>query len=307
MLEVVEDEQRALVGVVGLREAERLQGDRQHEVRIGQGCERDEMHPVGELVQELRSDLQCETCLARAAGAGDRHQPDAPEQVLDLELLDHASDERMRRLGQVRSVEAPERRKRAAPELVDALRAGQVLQAVLAEIDDLVLVHEQVACRVRQENLPAVAGGGDPSGAVHVHSDVALLRQQRLARVDAHPHADAVLLQKSLRAAGSGRRVARPAEGDEEGIALGVDLDAVMRLPGPAQGRAVELQLSRRTPPAPSSPSSDVEPSTSVKRKVTVPEGRGRMSRGSPHCATLASAPGIVTSAGRAPSPRWSV
>ena len=121
---------------------------------------------------------------------------------------------------------------------------------MLAEIDDLVLVREQVARRVRQENLPTVAGGGDPGRTVHVHSDVALVRQQRLARVDAHPHGDAVLLKKSLRVAGRGRRVARTAEGDEEGVALGVDLDAVVRLPRLAQGRAVELQLSgvRRRP-----------------------------------------------------------
>ena len=250
VLEVVEDEQRAPVGIVGLREAERLQGDRQHEVRIGQCCERDEMHPVGELVQELGGDLERETRLARAAGAGDGHEPDAPEQILDLELLDHASDERMRRLRQVRSVEAPERRKRAEPQLVDALRAGQVLQAVLAEIDDLVLVDEQVARRVREENLPAVPGGRDPGGAVHVHAHIAVLRQQRLARMDAHPHADAVLLQESLRRAGRARRIARPAEGDEEGVALGVDLDARRATPRPGARLRGGAPARWRRPPA---------------------------------------------------------
>ena len=175
MLEVVEDEQRPLVGVVRLREAERLQCDRQHEARVGERRERDEVDAVGELVQQLGCDLQGQPRLAGAAGARDRHQPGAPEQVLHLQLLDDAADERMRRLRQVRPVQAPERGERAETELVDALRPGEVLQPVLAEIDDLLLVREQVARRIRQEHLPSVPGGRDPGCAMDVHPHVAVL------------------------------------------------------------------------------------------------------------------------------------
>ena len=67
VLEVVEDEQRPPIGVVGLREPERLQGDRENEPRVGQARERDEVDTVRELVRELGRDLQRQARLARAA------------------------------------------------------------------------------------------------------------------------------------------------------------------------------------------------------------------------------------------------
>ena len=54
----------------------------------------------------------------------------------------------------------------------------------------LQLVGDEVAGRLRDEDLAAVAGRADPGRPVDVESDVALGRGPRLARVEAHPVAD---------------------------------------------------------------------------------------------------------------------
>ena len=66
-------------------------------------------------------------------------------------------------------------------------------------------------------------------------------------------------------------------EGDEEGVALRVDLDAAVReRQASRRSRAGARQAPSAYASAPSSCRSFVEPSTSVKRKVTVPVGRSR-------------------------------
>ena len=63
-------------------------------------------------------------------------------------------------------------------DLVEADRSRDVLEPVLAEIDQavselLLLVLEQALCRLRDEDLTAVAGGTDAAGAVDRESGVA--------------------------------------------------------------------------------------------------------------------------------------
>ena len=64
-----------------------------------------------------------------------------------------------------------DRRELLEAELVEALGPGQVLEALLAEVEELDLRHE-LARHLRDEHLAAVAGGGDARGAVDVHADV---------------------------------------------------------------------------------------------------------------------------------------
>src|SRR4029079_2033218 len=73
-------------------------------------------------------------------------------------------------------------------ELVDALRRTEVLEAVRAEVADLGV--DEPFGRLRHEHLAAVTDGGDTRTLVHVETDVTLLRQPRLARVQTHPHAN---------------------------------------------------------------------------------------------------------------------
>jgi hypothetical protein len=79
-----------------------------------------------------------------------------------------------------------------------------------------------------------VAGSADPRRAVHVQTDVIILSDFRLAGVDTHPHthldAHRPTLggERPLRAHRGGNCVARPREGDEERVTLGVNLATVV-------------------------------------------------------------------------------
>ena len=103
------------------------------------------------------------------------------------------------------------------------------------------LVGDQLARGARDQHLPAVAGSADPRRAMHVQADVIILSDFRLAGVDAHPHAHVDALgptlgrKRPLRAHRGGDRVARPREGDEERVALGVDLATVVLVERRAQ------------------------------------------------------------------------
>src|SRR5207253_10694587 len=107
-----------------------------------------------------------------------------------------------------------------------ALRAVETLEAVRPEVPDL-RVDERFG-RLRHEHLPAVTDGGDTRTLVHVEPDVTLFRQPRLARVQAHPHANRATGKGTLAVRSSGDRVRRAGEGDEERITLRVDLDALV-------------------------------------------------------------------------------
>ena len=150
VLEVVEHEQRSMVlGAVGLGEAERLQRRGEDCFRVGQRRQGDEVSAVRELVRELGGELQGEAGLAGAAGAGDRDEPLPAQQIRDVALLGRTPDERVRGFGQRRPVQAAQRRERVVAELVDPLRPRQVLEPMLAEIDDVVVSpasRSRVAC-----------------------------------------------------------------------------------------------------------------------------------------------------------------
>ena len=124
--------------------------------------------------------------------------------------------------------------------LVDPLGAGEVLELVLAEVADgdpvELVVGEHGRCRLRGEDLAAVARGHDPRGAVHAHPVVAaLVGEDRLAGVQAHAHAQlralgpVVRRKRALTVGGRGGGVARAREDVEEGVALGIDLLAAVR------------------------------------------------------------------------------
>ena len=112
---------------------------------------------------------------------------------------------------------------------------------MLAEIAQLGGLDER-GRRRRNEYLPPVTGSGDPRGAVDVGSHVALVRQQRRASVNAHPHRQLELL---LRLAGGAERAGSGREGDKERVTLRVDLDAAVPLERVPQDAAMPGQHSR--------------------------------------------------------------
>ncbi len=128
--------------------------------------------------------------------------------------------------GQVAGVEGAQRRKVALAELVEPLGLDQVLQPVLAQVTDRGLVLQEAPRRLGEDDLPAVSGSGDSRCAVDVDADVALVGDERLTGVDAHAHAEDLAFERTPCLGRRGHRVGRAAECDEEGVALGVDLDA---------------------------------------------------------------------------------
>ena len=86
-----------------------------------------------------------------------------------------------------------------------------------------------------------MSGSGDPRSAIDVLADVALAGQARRPCVDPHPDRD---LEPLLHSAGGGERARRRWKRDEERVALGVDLDAILRLVGLAHDPAVLVERS---------------------------------------------------------------
>ena len=119
----------------------------------------------------------------------------------------------------------------------------QVLEPVLTEVLELHSFDAEVLddprSRVREEDLAAVAGRADPSRSMDADTHVALVVDVRLRGVQAHPHAYRSVRQRAL---GVDRRrdgVARALERDEETVARGVDLVAVV----PGEGVTQELPV----------------------------------------------------------------
>ena len=283
MLEVVEEEQQRLVGDV-LGEAvsgpERLPGRLQHELRVAQRRER---HPEDavRVARRTRSAAACSASRVLPVPPGpvrvSRRTSSRASSVEHLGELVLAAEERRRRDRQVRAVQALERREVVVAELVDPLGRGQVLQPVLAEVAQPSVLDERRGGG-RDEHLAAVAAGRDARRAVHVDADVALLGRGAACPVWSPIRTRIGPTGQASRSPvrGRGERARRRREGDEEGVALRVDLDSAVRGERLAQDPAMLGERLARIAPRPVRASSRVEPSTSVNRKVTVPEGRSR-------------------------------
>ena len=130
-----------------------------------------------------------------------------------------------------------QRREVFRPELEETLGRAQVLKAVEAEIAHIDA--GKVRGRLRQEHLPAVAGGRDPRRPVHVEPHVPPIGPERLACVQSHPHPHRAARKRELRVRGGRHGIGRTRKGDEESVALRVDLDALVPPPGLPQRPAV--------------------------------------------------------------------
>ena len=229
---------------------ERLRDRVQRERRVAQRGERDPPDAVGEVLGDLGRCLQRQPCLPRPAGAGEGQQPDVltAQEADDLVEFALAAEKRRRRDGEVRLVERLQARELGVAQLEEALRRGEVLEPVLAQIADR-LPGDEVARRLRQEHLASVPGGGDPRRTVDVHPDVALVGHDGLARVQPHANADRSVAKRRLPVRGGADRVGGARERDEERIALRVHLDAAVPREGLPQrrgGRSAALRNRRR-------------------------------------------------------------
>ena len=233
--------------------------------------------------------MQRQPGLPDPARTGQRDEPVLGEQAGDPCGVVVATDDRRRRRRQLvgRCLQAAQRREpgrqAVGDQLVERLGCGQVLEPVGAQRDGARPVRpvplQEGLGRPGQQDLPAVAGGGDPRDPVHVHPDVAVAGRRPLAGVDADPDphlppaGPGVGGQAALHRDRRLHRVDGRAEDAEEGVALG--RPPRRRSAGPARrarsrgGRGGDGRSS-----APRSASSLVDPSMSVMQKVTVPVGR---------------------------------
>ena len=104
---------------------------------------------------------------------------------------------------------------------------------MLAEVGELEAV-EEVPRRSARDDLAAVPSRGDPRGEVHVLADVALLGEAGRSRVQTDAHPDRPAASPSVISARGRERPRRGREGEEEGVALRVHLDAALRRAGRA-------------------------------------------------------------------------
>jgi hypothetical protein len=133
-------------------------------------------------------------------------------------------------------------------ELVQALRPSEVLQPVVAEVAEgeaVEVLGKEVARRLREQDLPAVARRSHAGSPVHVEADVAVGSRRGLTGVEPHPNADDFLVrprmrrERALRLRRGSRRGAGGGERDEERVTLGAEFGSVMRRERRAQETVV--------------------------------------------------------------------
>jgi hypothetical protein len=107
-------------------------------------------------------------------------------------------------------------------------RSVEVLQSMAAEGEQLFPV-EKARGRIRKERLPAVRECADARSAVHVDADITLLAERWCPRVQTGADADWPGGERLVAGARSSRGALRCREGDEEGVALRIHLDAAVR------------------------------------------------------------------------------
>src|SRR3954451_21740670 len=111
---------------------------------------------------------------------------------------------------------------------------GEVFESMLTQVPDVEAVVEKSSGRFGYEYLATVAGRHHARTLMDGEADVPAADRRRLSGVQADPHADLVVVRPVVPGECLLRRdrrlcsVLRRGEGDEEGVALSVDLDALV-------------------------------------------------------------------------------
>ena len=252
VLSVVEQKQGLLssqanrqpVATVDIRfdaKLKRLADRERHERRVLKRRQRSPPDSIRVLVRNLRACVQRESRLpcSTRPGQSDETHPVTLQQRHELRQLAIAPEERRRRHRQVRPVQALERWELLIAELVQLLGRGEVLQAVPAELLELLRVVEKITSRLRKDDLAPVRRGHDPRCAMNVDADVLRAVQDGLSRVDPNPDQHPAGLDHLRGGASSGYGLARARKGVEEGITLVVDLVPVETAERIAHGRSM--------------------------------------------------------------------
>jgi hypothetical protein len=224
---------------------------------VGGVFEPDKEGPVGDVTQDPFGHGQGEAGLARAARARERQEAPACEEADDPFDLLLAAHERGRLDRQVVGPRIERAKGREVSgqaldhQLPEALGGRQVLEPMLPQVAEGDLGGQvggaQDTGGLREEDLAPVASGGDACGAMDVQAHVIVAPEPPVPRVEAHADAHLRTLRPGFgcqRALCLDRRPQpgrRGGEDGEEPVALGVDLDAAVRLDGRAKERRMTL------------------------------------------------------------------
>ena len=181
-----------------------------------------------ETPDELGGDLQREACLPDATGTDDCDEPRIFDQLDKLLELPLSPEQRVHPRREVGRIKRSQRREGGVTQLVEPLRCAHVLQTMLTEIANARAAVQQRMGLRREHDLAPVSCAHDARGAVHVDADVPLVGDGRLPGVQADPDRHRAALQRLLNVRGCRGGIGRSREGDEEGVALCVDLDTPM-------------------------------------------------------------------------------
>ena len=274
LLEVVQDEEELAVAEVLLQTREyglaRVPGGPDSDGDLGRNDRRiryrrevDKPHAVVERRKLTISHLQRQPGLAGAPGPGEGEEAGAFQRILHLPHGLLATDEAAHLGGEVVGAgvkrsqgrelgEEPDDR-----ELVQALGVRHVLEAMVAEVNELRALGEGVLNQLlrgpRQQDLSPVSGVPDPGRAMDVEADVSLADRGALTGVQPHPDPDVgasrpgVAGQLPLHVDGRPNGRDRRGEHGEEGVALGIDDLATLPRQHPANDAAM-LREERGVP-----------------------------------------------------------
>jgi hypothetical protein len=121
----------------------------------------------------------------------------------------------------------PERREPLRAQLKDRDRSVDVLQAVFPGVAHRT-TPDKLASRLREQDLASVPTGREPGREVHIVSDVALVRDKRPARMHPDTQVDPPIGERVRNRLRRGDRSPSGREREEEGVPLGIDLDAAL-------------------------------------------------------------------------------
>ena len=183
-----------------LGHAERAGDRRQDEITVRQRAALDDPGPIVEALEERPGQPQADPGLADAAGSGQGEEAGVVEdadRLFELALpADEAGDFELEVVS--RRVRGPERRERlleaGADDLRQMLRGIDRPKPVRPEVDEAErrahLAGDEVAGRLRDEDLSTVAGRADAGRAMDVDADVPFGGAHRFSGVEAHPILD---------------------------------------------------------------------------------------------------------------------
>ena len=209
---------------------------RHHHRAARDRSQRHHPHPVAVTGDRLAGDLDCQPCLPRAPSAKQRQQPylRARQQLERALHLGSSPDNRVRRGGQIRTVERAQRRKIALQtgdqQLKQVLRRRQVLEPVIAKVTARHDLPEHAPGLLCDKHLPAVRDRHHPRCPMNIDPQEVPVAGGRSTRVDAHAHlrrppiGPVTARQRNLGTLRAADRLLSADEHCEERIPSGADL-----------------------------------------------------------------------------------